>query len=174
MVGNMLQGGCSVVDQSAGAFLRSAGAPRARTILRAAVVLGVAGAGCGATVGGEQPVARLPLAVLAPTEPGSSSGVGAAAAEEGLDCGPVSACTDKCGAACPSGIRKLGCLMGCKSDCRAKGCSSAQKVFDELTDCIAKSCWTSCMDGPTPECRACSEKDCAAEAKQCAEHKCAR
>ena len=137
-------------------------------------MLCVVGGGCGHAVSGEEGVASLALSASHVPVAGTSAGAAAATPEEGLDCGPVSECTDKCGAACPSGIRKLACLMSCKSDCRAKGCPSAQSTFDELTDCIAKHCWTSCMGGPTPECRACTEKECAPEAKQCAAHKCAR
>ena len=102
----------------------------------------------------------------------SSSGPEAAAAASQASCGEISACTDRCGGRCPSGIRKLGCLMGCKNDCRASGCGSAKKLFDDLTGCIQRHCLSECMAGPTAECRSCTEKECASETLQCLKHAC--
>jgi hypothetical protein len=132
------------------------------------------GASCRPAAAGEEGVAGLASPQNGSTPESPSSDAPAPDATRELGCGEISACTDKCSGNCPGGIRKLACLMGCKSDCRAKGCSAAQKLFDELTDCIARSCWTSCIDGPTAECRACSEKECAAEAKKCLAHRCSQ
>ena len=101
----------------------------------------------------------------APNPPGPPSAVN-------LSCREVSACADRCAAGCPNDIRKIGCLLTCTNDCRAKGCDSAQSLFDGLTDCIQKSCFFACMGGPSVGCKSCTQEDCAEEAKRCQAHHC--
>lgn len=89
-----------------------------------------------------------------------------------LNCGQISSCTDHCSARCPGGLRKLSCLMACKSKCRGKGCRSARMVFDRLTDCIQDKCLGPCMGGPSTGCRRCAEKECATQVRRCQSHRC--
>ena len=89
-----------------------------------------------------------------------------------LSCGEIAECADSCGRGCPGGVRSVGCLLGCKSRCRAKGCGSAQTLFDALTDCILGSCFGRCMGGPSPGCRRCTETECAAPTRRCHSHRC--
>jgi hypothetical protein len=90
----------------------------------------------------------------------------------GLPCGEVSSRADACAAQCPSDIRKIQCLIGCKDDGRSQGCESALDVFDELTGCIQRKCLIECMGGPSPDCRQCTEQSCTEQAQQCHTHTC--
>jgi hypothetical protein len=136
--------------------------PRAPLTLASLILVALAAAGC-RSAGGEEPPRQAQAKV---TE------VGAPAASGTLGCGEVGDCSDRCGRSCPAGVRKVGCLLDCKNVCRAKGCASAQRLFDTLTSCIALRCFIYCMTGPSSRCNECIESKCAAHAQACKDHRC--
>jgi hypothetical protein len=91
-----------------------------------------------------------------------------------LHCGQVADCIDTCSSRCPGGLRRIGCLIGCRDGCRAKGCTSAQRPFDALTGCIQASCLGACIGGPSPGCKRCVVAKCSAENAACHRHRCRR
>jgi len=89
-----------------------------------------------------------------------------------LSCSGIGACSDVCAAKCPGGLGKLTCMMKCSTDCKAKGCASAQAVYTPLYNCINLKCMLECMGGPSKGCKDCVDKKCANEVKACNANKC--
>lgn len=103
----------------------------------------------------------LALLLLPATEPP------VAAADRPWNCTEVSLCTDRCGAQCPGGARKVPCLYDCRKRCRRQGCAGAKARFDAVTSCVIGRCLIPCGKGPTPACRACTLKHCGEKVGRC-------
>jgi hypothetical protein len=140
--------------------------PRSPLAAAAMILLALA-AGCRSAIG-EEPTRQAQTKA----EPTEVPGVPQATALGTLGCGEVADCADRCGRGCPSGVRKVPCLLDCKNQCRAKGCASAQRMFDGLTSCIALRCFIYCVTGPTPRCGECTDSKCAADTRSCKKHRC--
>jgi hypothetical protein len=95
-----------------------------------------------------------------------------AAADRPASCGEISACTDRCGARCPGGTKKVPCLYACRKLCRRQGCDDAKARFNSLTTCVVGRCLIPCSKGPTPSCRACTEKHCSGKIASCQQQQC--
>jgi hypothetical protein len=96
----------------------------------------------------------------------------AAAPDRPLGCAEITECCDRCSSACPAGVRRLACLLGCNRKCRRQGCPSALPLYDAVTSCIQKHCLRPCMSGPTPECRQCGGRHCQEPRQRCDAHRC--
>ena len=89
-----------------------------------------------------------------------------------MSCGEVADCTDRCGAQCPGGVRKIPCLYHCRKICRRQGCDGAKGRFDALTACVVARCGIPCGKGPTPACRSCTERHCSGQVYRCQRQQC--
>ncbi len=85
----------------------------------------------------------------------------------GLTCKQIAKCAEQCGKRCPSGLSKFTCLLKCAGDCKRKGRTSAQKLFEKLTGCVQKRCLSECIGGPSAKCTQCTTARCAKETNAC-------
>jgi hypothetical protein len=90
----------------------------------------------------------------------------------GLSCSQIGECNKSCVKQCPSGFKKMPCMLSCNSRCRTKGCDSAKKPDGDLVSCMKSKCLMKCMGGPGPKCESCKSQKCPAQSKTCKEHKC--
>jgi hypothetical protein len=95
-----------------------------------------------------------------------------AAEERPWSCGEISACMDRNAERCPGGAKKIPCLYACRKLCRRQGCDGAKARFDALTTCVVGWCGIPCGKGPTPKCRACTEKHCSGPVDRCHQQRC--
>ena len=89
-----------------------------------------------------------------------------------LSCDEIGACADACSNKCPGGLGKIGCMMKCSTDCKAKGCAAAQTAYGTLYNCVSFTCMLDCAGGPTPKCKTCVTTKCATQNKACGLAKC--
>ncbi len=89
-----------------------------------------------------------------------------------MTCDQIGACSDTCAAACPGGLAKFTCMINCSKDCKAKGCTTAQPVYQTLYNCISTQCAIACMGGPSAGCKTCVSSKCTAQVAACSAQAC--